>query len=69
MTVEKVEKRRHLNIRVTEDEYNRIKRFCNTHGSITLLVRSLIRRFLVEQERNLALETVGNVEAEQQEGE
>lgn len=39
-------KRRHLNVILTEDEYNRVKRALPTHGAISTITRTLLLRFV-----------------------
>lgn len=42
-------KKYHLNIQVTESEWEQIDKFCTTYGSRTTLVRALLKRFFKEQ--------------------
>ena len=42
--------KRHLNIILTEDEYQRMKKVLHAHGSISMIVRTLLMKFVRQQE-------------------
>lgn len=42
-------KKHHINLVVSEWEFEQIEKFCQGYGAKTVLLRALIRRFLKEQ--------------------